>query len=71
MLTRNGALRGRIDGLRRERLLFEELAAKLTRGLEARKAEMVAVIGRIAEAHEAREKVGVAGSVGGECVTAV
>ncbi|KAL4431319.1 hypothetical protein ABPG75_006575 [Micractinium tetrahymenae] len=56
MLTRSGALRARIDSLRRERLLFEELAGKLGRGLERRKGEMVEVIARIAEAHEAREK---------------
>lgn len=61
MLTRSARLRARIDSLRRERLLFEELAGKLGRGLERRKAEMVEVIARIAEAHEAREKVGVGG----------
>lgn len=57
-LTRSARLRARIDSLRRERLLFEELAGKLGRGLERRKEEMVGVIARIAEAHEAREKVG-------------
>lgn len=56
-LGRNRGLRARIDGLRRERLLFEELAGKLGRGLERQKAAMLEVIGRIAEAHEAREKV--------------
>ena len=60
-LGRNGARRGRIDGLRRERMLFEDLGAKLARGLERQKGEMVEVIGRIAEAHEAREKVGAVG----------
>lgn len=58
MLTRSAALRARIGSLRRERLLFEELAGKLGRGLERRKAGMAEVITRIAEAHEAREKVG-------------
>lgn len=58
MLTRNRGQRARIDGLRRERLLFEELHAKLARGLERKKAEMVEAIARIAQLHEDREKVG-------------
>jgi chromosome segregation ATPase len=57
-LTRSRALRARIDGLRRERLLFEELHGKLQRGLARKKAEIVDVISNIAESHEAREKVG-------------
>ena len=56
-LTRSRRLRDRIDGLRRERMLFGELQGKLARGLEGKKAEMVELIGRIAELHEAREKV--------------
>ena len=56
-LTRNRQLRGRIDGLRRERRLFEELGGKLGRGLARRQAEMADLIARIAESHEAREKV--------------
>ena len=63
-LGRNRALRARIDSLRRERLLFEELGGKLGRTLERRKAEMAELIGRIAAAHEEREKVG-AGGPGG------
>ncbi|KAI3424457.1 hypothetical protein D9Q98_010009 [Chlorella vulgaris] len=55
-LTRSRALRARIDGLRRERLLFEELHGKLQRGLARKKAEIVDVISNIAESHEAREK---------------
>ena len=58
MLTRNRGQRARIDGLRRERLLFEELHAKLARGLERKKAEMVEAIARIAQLHEDCEKVG-------------
>lgn len=55
--ARSRALRARIDSLRRERLLFDELAGKLQRGLARQKGEMVEVIARIAESHEAREKV--------------
>lgn len=58
MLTRNRGQRARINGLRRERLLFEELHAKLARGLERKKAEMVDAIARIAQLHEEREQVG-------------
>lgn len=65
MLARNRALRAAVDGLRRERMLFDALGAKLRRGLEARQADMVDLIARIAEAHEAGEKASPAGSSSG------
>ena len=65
-LTRSRALRARIDSLRRERLLFEELYGKLQRGLTCKKGDIVEVIAHIVESHEAREKVGgqASGAVG-------
>lgn len=57
MLTRVGRLRQRIDSLRRERLLFEALARKLQKGVDARKADLAALIVSINACDEAREKV--------------
>jgi hypothetical protein len=57
-LTRSRALRARIDSLRCERLLFEELHGKLQRGAARKKTEIMELIARIAASHEAREKVG-------------
>ncbi len=62
MLARNRRLRDAVDGLRRERMLFDSLAAKLRRGLEARQADMVDLIARIAESHEAGEKASQCGA---------
>ena len=47
----------RIDSLRRERMLFEDIHRKLQRALARKKTEMAEVINVIAESHEAREKV--------------
>ena len=58
LLTRNSVLRGRIDGLRRESMLFKDLHAKLQHGLKRRNEEMAEVIMRIAGARDDREKVG-------------
>ena len=55
---RTRTLRARVDGLRRERLLFEELRRKLGAALARRATEMVALVAAISEAHDAREKVG-------------
>eukprot|EP00887_Chlorella_sp_A99_P008164 scaffold12.g8164.t1 len=55
-LTRSRALRVRVDSLRRERMLFEDLRRKMERGLARRRAEMADTIRAIGELHEAREK---------------
>jgi hypothetical protein len=53
---RGAALRARVDGLRRERRLFDQLAAKMRRGTGARAREAAAVLARAAAAHEAMDK---------------
>ncbi|GAB4816542.1 hypothetical protein N2152v2_003588 [Parachlorella kessleri] len=55
-LTRNRELRDRIDSLRRERMLFEDIHKKLQKTLARKKQEMRDIIAIIAESHEAREK---------------
>lgn len=57
-LTRSRKLRARIDSLRCERLLFEELHRKLQREAGRKKTEIMQLIARIAASHEAQEKVG-------------
>ncbi len=49
--------RQQVDGLRKERLLFEEVLRKEERSWEAQKADMVALIQATATAHEQRQKV--------------
>lgn len=60
-LTRNKQLRDRIDGLRRERMLFDDLNKKAQRAVARRRQEMTELISNVNELHEAREKVGVPG----------
>lgn len=50
--------RSRVDGLRRERLLFDEVLRKADRDWVAQKAEMVSLIKATSVAHDQRQKVG-------------
>lgn len=46
-------------------MLFDGIHRKLQRALARKKAEMAEIINVIADSHDAREKVGVAGLAGG------
>jgi hypothetical protein len=50
--------RERVDGLRRERLLFDDVLRKAGRDWAAQRAEMVALIKAASIAHDQRQKVG-------------
>ncbi len=56
---KHSARRAKVEGLRRERLLFDDVLRKADRAWEAQRGEMVALIQATATAHEQRQKVGI------------
>lgn len=56
---KHSARRAKVEGLRRERLLFDDVLRKADRAWEAQRGEMVALIQATASAHEQRQKVGI------------
>ena len=50
--------RSKVDGLRRERLLFDDVLRKSERQWKEQRGEMVALIQETSAAHEQRSKVG-------------
>ena len=53
-LLRAAQLRSKIDGMRRERLLFDQLRAKMERGLAAAAQEAAGILAQTARTHDER-----------------